>query len=234
MCLKMAATEQIPQPLHFRVLESQPWERGNRAASTEWQRARLFNAIVRAVSEKGYAKTTVADVVALAGVSRRTFYEHFKDVEDCFVEAYDGATRAILAEVESAVRAAGLPDWHERFEVSIAAYLRALASDPAVARACLVDVVGAGPRAVEARRHVYAQFTRQMSALRHGPGSGREKIPEVQFWAAVGAIGELVQDHIVEHGAATLPELTPTLVRVGWVLLESRFEPRAPLSAVES
>jgi AcrR family transcriptional regulator len=232
MCLTMAATEQMP--LHFRVLESQPWERANRAASAEWQRARLFNAIVRAVSEKGYAKTTVADVVALAGVSRRTFYEHFKDVEDCFVEAYDAATRAILAEVETTVRAARLEDWHERFEVSIAAYLRALASDPAVARACLVDVLGAGPRAVEARRHVYSQFVRQMSALRHGPGSGPEKIPDVQVWAAVGAIGELVQDHIVEHGARTLPHLTPTLTRVGWVLLESRFEPRAPLRAVDA
>jgi hypothetical protein len=42
-----------------------------------------------------------------------------------------------------------------------------------------------------------------------------------------------VQDHILEHGAATLPELTPTLVRVGWVLLESRFEPQARLRAVE-
>jgi AcrR family transcriptional regulator len=232
----MATPEQIQQPpLHFRVLESQPWERGNRGASSQWQRARLFNAIVQAVAEKGYAKTTVADVVAIAGVSRRTFYEHFKDVEDCFVEAYDAATTAILAEVEASVRAARLDDWHDRFEVSIAAYLRALASDHAVARACLVDIVGAGPRAVEARRHVYSQFVRQMSALRHGGGERpKESIPEVQFWAAVGAIGELVQDHIVEHGAATLPLLTPTLVRIGWVLLESRFEPRKPLHAVDS
>jgi AcrR family transcriptional regulator len=221
----MATPEQVAQPLHFRVLDTQPWERADRAASVEWQRARLYHAIVRAVADKGYAKVTVADVVALAGVSRRTFYEQFKDVEDCFVEAYDAATGAILAEVEAAVRAALLPDWHDRFEVSIAAYLRALASDPAVARACLVDIVGAGPRAVEARRHVYAQFVRQMSALRHGPGGGTEAIPDVQFWAAVGAIGELVQDHILEHGAESLPELTPTLVRVGWVLLESRFEP---------
>ena len=47
----------------------------------------------------------------------------------------------------------------------------------------------------------------------------------IQFWATVGAIGELVQDHILERGAASLPEMTPTLVRIGWVLLESRFEP---------
>jgi AcrR family transcriptional regulator len=184
----------------------------------------MFDAIARAASEKGYAKVTVADVVGLAGVSRRTFYEHFDDVEDCFVEAYEAATSALLGEVESAVREAMLEDWHDRFEVAIAAYLRGLASDPPAARASLVDVLGAGPRAVEARRHVYSRFVDQMRALRHGGRDGKDEIPEIQFWAAVGAIGELVQDHIVEHGADSLPDLTPTLVRLGWALLESRFE----------
>jgi AcrR family transcriptional regulator len=233
----MAAPERIAEPIHFRMLPAQPWERGG-TASAAWQRARMFHAIVRAVSEKGYAKVTVADVVGLAGVSRRTFYEHFNDAEDCFVEAYDAATRVILAEVESAVRDAYLEDWHDRFEVAIGAYLGALASDPAVARACLVDTVGAGPRAVDARRHVYAQFAAQMRALRH-PGGGKkegEKIPEVQFWAAVGAIGELVQDHILMHGADSLPVLTPTLTRLGWALLETSFAhdtmPPTPLRAV--
>jgi AcrR family transcriptional regulator len=191
--------------------------------------------MTRAVSEKGYAKVTVADVVALAGVSRRTFYEHFADVEDCFVEAYDAATTALLGEVEAAVRAALVEDWRGRFEIAISAYLRGLASDPYMARACLVDTLGAGPRAVETRRHVYAQFVSQIQALRHGRRSGKADIPYVQFWAAVGAIAELVQDHIVTHGAKTLPDLTPTLVRIGWALLEAPFESHGePLRAVES
>jgi AcrR family transcriptional regulator len=223
----MAAPDRISEPIHFRMLPEQPWQRGG-TASGAWQRARMFHAIVRAVSEKGYAKVTVADVVGLAGVSRRTFYEHFNDVEDCFVEAYDAATRVILAEVESAVRSALRDDWHDRFEVAIAAYLGALASDPAVARACLVDTVGAGPRAVDARRHVYRQFAGQMRALRHPRGATeKEKIPEVQFWAAVGAIGELVQDHILVHGADSLPVLTPTLTRLGWALLDTSFADNA-------
>jgi AcrR family transcriptional regulator len=224
----MAVTEQIP--LHFRVLESQPWERANRAASAEWQRARMFHAIARAVSDKGYAKVTVADVVSHAGVSRRTFYEHFKDVEDCFVAAYEAGTSALLAEVEAVVRADPREDWRERFELAIDSYVRTLASDPPVARMCLVDVLGAGPRAVEARRRVYGRFVTQLRTLRHPGGGGKAPIPEIQFWAAVGAIGELVQDHIVEHGATTLPKLKGTLVRIGWVLLESRFTPRAPFS----
>ena len=40
----------------------------------------------------------------------------------------------------------------------------------------------------------------------------------------MGAIGELVQEQIFDQGAESLPELTPTLVRIGWALLESPFE----------
>ena len=123
---------------------------------------------------------------------------HFKDVEDCFLEAYDAATRAILAEVEATVLASGLRDWREQFEVAIAAYLGALASDHAVARACLVDVVGAGPRAVRPAATSTGSSSCR-SARCDTAGRGKDTIPEVQFWAAVGAIGELVQDHIVEE-----------------------------------
>jgi AcrR family transcriptional regulator len=213
-----------PQPIYFRTLESQRWERGDRETTAEWQQARMLHAITRAVAEKGYAKVTVADVVGVAGVSRRTFYEHFNDVEDCFVAAYEAATRELLAEVGAAVRAAPATDWHERFEVAIAAYVEGLAADPHMARACLVDVQGAGPRAVQTRRLVYGQFVDQMRALRNGRRDGRGEIPQVQVQAAVGAIGELVQEQIFDRGAGSLPELTPTLVRIGWALLESPFE----------
>lgn len=216
------------QPLYFRTLDSQPWERGDREATAEWQHARMLHAITRAVSEKGYAKVTVADVVSLAGVSRRTFYEHFEDVEHCFMVAYEAATRELLAAMAAALRETLTSDWRERFEIAIAAYLEALASDPHMARACLVDVLGAGPRAVETRRAVYASFESQVRALRNGTRDGRGEIGRVQVQAVVGAIGELVQEHIVAKGAETLPDLTPTLVRIGWALLESPFElPRA-------
>src|SRR5262249_32434246 len=73
------------------------------------QRGRLICAIADSVAKKGYPDTSVADVIALAGVSRRTFYEHFKDKEDCFLAAYDeGAKATYDAMVEAAE---GLDDW---------------------------------------------------------------------------------------------------------------------------
>src|ERR1700677_3114544 len=66
-------------------------------------RGRLLVAIVDAVAERGYGATTIADIVALAKVSRRTFYEHFVDKEACFLQAYDAATAILLAAIGDAV-----------------------------------------------------------------------------------------------------------------------------------
>lgn len=56
------------------------------------QRARLFSAMASVTATKGYATTTVADLLATAGVSRETFYELFRSKHDCFVQAFDDAS----------------------------------------------------------------------------------------------------------------------------------------------
>ena len=53
------------------------------------QRARMYGAMIEAVHRQGYRATTVAHVIALAGVSRRAFHEQFANKEDCFLGTYD-------------------------------------------------------------------------------------------------------------------------------------------------
>ena len=53
------------------------------------QRSRLYGAMIESVARNGYQRTTVAHVIALAGVSRRAFYELFANKEDCFLATYD-------------------------------------------------------------------------------------------------------------------------------------------------
>lgn len=48
-------------------------------------RARLLEGMARAVAAKGYADTTIADIVREASVSRRTFYENFADKAECLI-----------------------------------------------------------------------------------------------------------------------------------------------------
>jgi AcrR family transcriptional regulator len=197
------------------------------------QRARMLDAIARAVADKGYARVTVGDVVGIAGVSRRTFYEQFKDKEDCFLAAYAAGTDALIKNMVEASLALG-PDshWREVLKVAIDTYVGTLAADPDFARTFLVDVLGAGPAAVELRRKVYEQFVEQYvilarQAARQQPEIG--EVPEVYLRALVGGIGELVQQHVLTKDAKTLPELAPVLVQLVTAVIQGAVVP-APAS----
>src|SRR5262245_57415806 len=67
------------------------------------QRGRLIDAMAQAVAEHGYGATTVARVVSRAGVSRKTFYEHFSDKEDCLLALYDTAIGYVLGRIDEAL-----------------------------------------------------------------------------------------------------------------------------------
>ncbi len=53
------------------------------------QRARIYGAMVEAVAESGYEHTSVKQVIGLAGVSRRSFYEQFANKQECFLATFD-------------------------------------------------------------------------------------------------------------------------------------------------
>jgi AcrR family transcriptional regulator len=77
--------------LRDRMMASGP--RASPEVAAQNQRERLFGAIVALCSERGYEATTIKEIVALSGVSRRDFYRHFSDKDACFGAAMD----AILA-----------------------------------------------------------------------------------------------------------------------------------------
>ena len=71
------------------------------------QRARLFSAMASVTAAKGYAATTVADLLAAAGVSRETFYEQFRSKLDCFEQAFHDASVLLFAVVAQSAAAGG-------------------------------------------------------------------------------------------------------------------------------
>lgn len=115
------------------------------------QRGRMLDAMMSAASEKGYAAVTIADVVQGAGVSRRTFYEHFADKEACFLAAYDTGVEILLERMRDTVSVLGGDDWRAWTRASIESYLEALDARPHFAQSLHVEVFAAGP-AAHARR----------------------------------------------------------------------------------
>ena len=112
------------------------------------QRERLIAGLASAVAAKGYAAVTLADVTREAKVSRRVFYENFEGKEQCFLAAFEVVLDHLRALVAEAVEE--IPDWPHRAIAATRAVLAFLASEPDLARLCLVESRGAGP-AVTAR-----------------------------------------------------------------------------------
>jgi AcrR family transcriptional regulator len=168
------------------------------------QRGRLVDAIAAAVAEKGYPATTVADVVGRAGVSRKTFYEHFEDKLDCFLAAYDIGVEVLLRQLQAAWERPGA--FRERLEAAVDAYLRTLAEAPDFARTFLIEALAAGPIALERRAAVHARFAAQMREA-HAATRIEPEPPAEAFAAAVGAVNELVAERVRQGRIDTLPEL---------------------------
>ena len=184
------------------------------------QRARLLEAVGRAVAGKGYAAATIDDVVRGAGVSKKTFYEHFADKEGCFLAAYEAAADELFRRVLEAHGTSH--DWLERTRAGIAAYLRWLAAEPALARVFLIEVAAAGPRAAQARERLrdrYAVLLRELQEEARADIPSLPILPEEVFHAAVAAVDELVVRRIRESSAESLPELEPILLYLQVALL---------------
>jgi AcrR family transcriptional regulator len=65
-------------------------------------RQRLLAGLVAAIAERSCPQVTVADIVRLARTSRRTFYEHFADKQECLVALIEDSHRRIVAAIADA------------------------------------------------------------------------------------------------------------------------------------
>jgi AcrR family transcriptional regulator len=162
-----------------------PLPRGRHRLSREEvegsQRRRLLRAMGEVMAEKGYARTSVADILRRARVSRETFYELFDSKEDCFMSAFEAAYGHMLnATTPSARKGEPL----ERFACVLDDYLGALAADPAAARVFLVEVYAAGPSAL-ARRHELQQGLVESVAALTGASSSEDRFAIEALLAAL-------------------------------------------------
>jgi AcrR family transcriptional regulator len=118
-------------------------------------------AIAEVMAEKGYVATSVADIVAHAGVSRKTFYELFDDRLDCFMAANRQAQEILLSTMSEQLKVIEQQrelDDLSRISALTEAYLQTLFSFPKIARVFLVEVYAAGPEAIALRRDALDRF----------------------------------------------------------------------------
>jgi AcrR family transcriptional regulator len=144
------------------------------------QRTRIHGAMIEAIARDRYQAVSVKQVIALAGVSRRSFYEQFANKEDCFLATFDRVAAQGVRRVRRAYLRAG-GDLADRLGAAFAELALAAEQDPAAAALAVVAPEGAGMPAVERLRGAIATCELMLaSGYRGSPGCGALGAPIVR------------------------------------------------------
>jgi AcrR family transcriptional regulator len=190
-----------------------------RGQVTEIQRSRMLTATVEAVEDVGYGRLTVAQVIGRAKVSRKTFYDVFLDRDDCFLAAFDEAiARAGVLVIEAYERESS---WRDGVRAGLTALLAFFDSEPGLAKLCVVEALGAGPRVLERRTEVLKTLNEVVDLGRASANSSRASAnssratrepADITAEGVVGAVFAVLHTRMLTGGKRPLTDLVGPLM----------------------
>jgi AcrR family transcriptional regulator len=181
------------------------------------QRRRLYAAAGAIFAGVGYADATAEAIAREAGMSKATFYEHFDNKEDCIIALHDAATAAVLEAMRRTGNDGAGAEPAGRVHAVIHTFLEVLVAFPDEAQTLLVEIIGAGPRAMERRDRVLAEYASYIDEVNREDaeraGLTRLATPHDAF-AIVGAAVELASRQIRMGEPDDPRDLEPVLERL--------------------
>lgn len=142
-----------------------------RATVKEDQRQRILRATGELVAERGYHAVTVEQIVKQARVSFKTFYGHFSNKEECFVELFEMVMADARERMQEAVEREQDAPWPQQVAAALSALFDVFLADPLIARASIVDAPTVGPVMID-------RYQKAMSGLTPLLRRGRELNPD--------------------------------------------------------
>ena len=179
------------------------------------QLARLLDAAGHVFAELGWADATVEAIVHRAGMSRRTFYEHFDDLKDCLLTFHQKATRRAFRAVEMAVANADASTNGEVLRMGVHGFLGSIATFPHVARVIFRVVRAAGPEFEAAHDQMIGRFVKLVQdGVERAYRMGRTKLPpdELRCFALVSAMEAVAMRYVMRGEEAKAMDAAPMLI----------------------
>jgi AcrR family transcriptional regulator len=173
------------------------------------QNERIVRATADVVADRGYANTTVAEIVAYAGISRDTFYAHFTDKRAAFLAAFrQGFEQTLAAALGAFFTSTG--DWRERVWDAGRAFTDVLASESQLAYLGFVEAYALGPRdAPRIDNSILGFMVLLEDGYRYRPQATR--LPRLVSEAIAGAVAEIAATCVRQSLAGALPALLPAI-----------------------
>jgi AcrR family transcriptional regulator len=176
------------------------------------QRTKLLDVATQVFATKGYQDATVEAIIERAGMSRRTFYEHFSDLRDVLAQVYDRAAMISLTMVASSARAHADP--FEALHAGVAAYLTAVASYPDVARVLFAEYRQGGSdfeKRYQRDSARYAELLRELLLVAYKANKLEREPTEASVFTLAKGIEALAMRAILAGEHRRLPKLAPEI-----------------------
>jgi AcrR family transcriptional regulator len=173
------------------------------------QRDRLMAATVAVVAKNGFDETTIAQICAVASVSRRTFYAYFSSKEECFLTTYDSILEHLRIATDAA--AAGEVAWTDMVRAKLRAGLEFFAASPDLAKFSM-GVGQQGGEDVAARSR--AATDEALDYLCEGMPPETRVPPKVVTVSLLGGMAALILRKVNNGEGENLPDLLPDLVEL--------------------
>jgi AcrR family transcriptional regulator len=146
--------------------------------------------VLEAVGAEGYERTSVRTVLDRTGLYRQAFYDHFKDKDDCYLQAYELWVQRVEARIREAAGAETA--WTNQVRAGLRALLDFLDAEPDLARALVVEVHAAGPEALAKRATAMRRFAAFLDRA-------RDELPASEAPPSIAAEGVAAGIHAVVH-----------------------------------
>src|SRR5689334_6269180 len=170
------------------------------------KRRRIMDAIAELTAERGYEATKIGDIVRKAGVARKTLYDNFDGKEQVFLAAFDSALEEAMQGIEEECAAVD-GSWEKRLQAGLAAFLRYLAENPALARMCMIEALSATPAATERYEQAMQRFVEMTRAV----VPKDDRLPDTTEESLIGGVAWIVYQQVRRGEAEKAEDLLPEL-----------------------
>lgn len=160
-------------------------------------RSRLTSAMTECIADLGFRATTVADIVRVARMSRRSFYEHFPDKTACFTAVLRDANKQIIDAVAKAIDPNS--PWSTQIEQAVRTYVEANEAHPGLTLSWIRELPALGETGQDLKVEGMDEWISLFTAISSTPQVAAEGIVPVSRPTGImiwGGIRELTANSV--------------------------------------